>query len=397
MVVAGRRPAAPPWRRVGARTRWSRPCRRTADRPRSAGPPGHRPAGRPRPGSDGVRGRAKSPRMTRCEVEHTPRVPGGLGRVPTGSAVVHMRHPPSTARRRNRRGGRRRSRVTGMDSTGRTARRGGMRRWPGAVLVAVLVGLVGVVSADSTGTAWGAPGVRAGPAGVRVRVAAARRGTRVRRRVRVAARAAGPERGPGVPRADAPLRTGPSRGRPRRDHRRARPRRRRGDRRVRRPAGRPRGGVAAARRRAADDLRARRPGRRGRHDGGPRSRPRHARRPDTRAARPGACTGGRAATGPPTSTRSCCSRRCASACSRCPTRGRTGPSPAPSPAPSAARWSRSPADGGPAAASRRAPHPAASSSSAPRSRPTSRAWSWQILDSVTPSIRPMSASVRRSR
>jgi hypothetical protein len=113
--------------------------------------------------------------------------------------------------------------------------------------------------------------------------------------------------------------------------------------------------------------------------------------PGTRAARPPACTGGRAATGRPTSTRSCCSRRRTSACCRCPTRGRTAPP----------RPSGSPPDrcrgGGAAPVPRRAPQPVVSSSSAPRSRPTRRECSWQILDSVTPSIRPISASVRRSR
>ncbi len=44
----------------------------------------------------------------------------------------------------------------------------------------------------------------------------------------------------------------------------------------------------------------------------------------TPAARPAACTGASAATGPPTSTRCGCSPHRTSGCSRCPIRGRTG-------------------------------------------------------------------------
>lgn len=45
----------------------------------------------------------------------------------------------------------------------------------------------------------------------------------------------------------------------------------------------------------------------------------------------------------------------------------------------------------------RGPQPAASSSSLPRKRPTSRVCSWHTRDSVTPRSRPISASVRFSR
>src|SRR4051812_32636302 len=120
------------------------------------GPAGHdrggeQPTGRDprdRPGTvpradqgrtSGVRGRAKSPRMTRCDSEHTPRTPDVLGRIPSRPALVHMGDAASTARRPHRRGGRRRSRVTGVDRTGRTPGPGDRWGRTGATLAAVWV------------------------------------------------------------------------------------------------------------------------------------------------------------------------------------------------------------------------------------------------------------------
>ena len=80
-----------------------------------------------------------------------------------------------------------------------------------------------------------------------------------------------------------------------------------------------------------------------------------------RAGRP-ACTGACGASGATTSTRSCCSCRGTCGCCRCPTRSQRD-----------------------------------SSASRARSRATSRPCSWLTRDSVTPSIRPISARVRSSR
>jgi len=80
-----------------------------------------------------------------------------------------------------------------------------------------------------------------------------------------------------------------------------------------------------------------------------------------RAGRP-ACTGACGASGATTSTRSCCSCRGTCVCCRCPARSQRE-----------------------------------SSASRTRSRATSRPCSWLTRDSVTPSIRPISARVRSSR
>ena len=80
-----------------------------------------------------------------------------------------------------------------------------------------------------------------------------------------------------------------------------------------------------------------------------------------RAGRP-ACTGACGASGATTSTRSCCSCRGTCGCCRCPARSQRE-----------------------------------SSASRTRSRATSRPCSWLTRDSVTPSIRPISARVRSSR
>ena len=169
-----------------------------------------------------------------------------------------------------------------------------------------------------------------------------------------------------------PVRAGPPRRGPGRSHRPTGAGRARRHRRLRRRRRRARRRVGSARRRPAHHLRAARA-----------DRPRRVRSwrqarcsaPSWRAiaaARRPACTGACGATGWSTSIRSSCSARCGCACSRYPIRGRT----------------REVEVFG---------QTRASSSSRPRSRPTRRACNWHTRDSVTPSIRPISASVRFSR
>ena len=280
--------------------------RRAADRPGSAGPPGHRPAGRPGPEPDGIRGRAKSPRRSRCDVEHTPRTPRALCRIPapTGSCphaatarpqlrLTAFRRPPPAATVRAWTDGD----GAGPASDGRAAGRAAVPHGRGGGRL-----LTRRRSACSS-RCVGARRAGGGRDGVG-RAAGRRRRTEPTQRRRSPAPApgtggrsdrAGPARSRAVPGADAPLRPGP------RGVDLAAPvgaagaRRRRGHGRVRRRAGRPRGGVGAARRRAAHHLRAGGPGRRGRDDRSARA-PSSARSPPATGlpGRP-ACTGGCAA------------------------------------------------------------------------------------------------------
>ena len=125
-VVAERRSAAPPWRRAGARTRGPRSGRRAAGRG-SRDRPGTVPqAGTGAGYLTGTRTREVTSQVE-VRLQHTPRTPTAFPRIPLRAAVVHNRVGPSTARARGFRrppsGGHR----EGMDGrrTAQAPRRGG--------------------------------------------------------------------------------------------------------------------------------------------------------------------------------------------------------------------------------------------------------------------------------
>ena len=333
--------------------------------------PFRRPARGRRP--DGVRGRAKSPRWSRC----TSSIRRGPARPPphpaAGAQLSTTASPPSTARRQglpprtSRRHGR------SMDGTTDGSAGGGRRRPADGGRAGSTAGARRRARAGGRDAVRGrpprrGPGPRTAPPDA-TRVGRPRRAARGAARYSLAAARRCRRSWSAVPRADAPLRPGPPRGGSGRGAGRRRARRRRGHRRVRRacwPA------AAWCRCSTPDGLRTtyepvaagrRAPGRRSRAGavlGTVAAGHRAAGRP--------ACTGGCAASGAPTSTRSCCSCRRTSGCCRCPSRGP-----------------------GPLSAGRAPGEPGAQPGA------TSRPCSWLTRDSVTPSIRPISARVRSSR
>ena len=292
-VVAERRSAAPPWRRAGARTRGPRSGRRAAGRG-SRDRPGTVPqAGTGAGYLTGTRTREVTS-QSRCAYSirrgrRRPSPASGSGpRLSTSaSARPQFRlggsagRPPAPTVRAWTDGARRRPR----DAVGGSAR-GGRRPgtaagmvWAAAVVIALGCGGAYLTRSSGRRAARARRGRDVDRTVDRARTAGKRR-KGVRRPVLLARGlvAGGGAAGRGaVPGADAPLRSGTPGGRPHRAGGRRGARRRGGHGRLRRPARGPRGGVGAARGRAADHLRAGGPGRRGRDAGRAGRRARHAR------------------------------------------------------------------------------------------------------------------------